>query len=182
MGSRSPPSYFPLYPHVSMECERVSLVCKKSQNRDFFLCPLIIHQMNIRSLKNPLTKILLLRQELNQLDQNTLLCACVCERMTPNNTWGLLTKQKQCVSVEPKSAQGFHMQQTSFSQRGCARLLNSLKLFRLSKPKGEKKALSARELNSCTNLPLPLVLWAVCQREVLVHLFSGEDGRKKEIN
>lgn len=72
------------------------------------------------------------------------------------------------------------MQQTSFSQRGCARLLNSLKLFRLSKSRGKKKALSARELNSCTNLPLSRVPWAVCQREVLVHLFNGEDGRKKE--
>lgn len=102
VGSRSPPSYFPLYPHVSMEYERFFWSVNKTRTEIFF-CPLIIHKMNIRSLKNPLTKVLLLRQELNQLDQNTLLCACVCERMTPNNTWGLLTKQKQCVSVEPKS-------------------------------------------------------------------------------
>lgn len=74
------------------------------------------------------------------------------------------------------------MQQTSFSQRDCARLLNSLKLFRLSKSKGGKKALSARELNSCTNLLLPRFPWAVCQREVLVHIFNGEGGRKKEIS
>lgn len=50
------------------------------------------------------------------------------------------------------------MQQTSFSQRDCARLLNSLKLFSLSQSKEKKKkALSARELNSCANLPLPRV-------------------------
>lgn len=31
--------------------------------------------------------------------------------MTPNNTWGLLKKQKQRVSVEPKPVKGFHMLQ-----------------------------------------------------------------------
>lgn len=103
VGSGSPPGHSPLYPHVSMEYERFFWSVNKTRTETFF-CPLIIHKMNIRSLKNPLTKILLLRQELNQLDQNMLLCACVCERMTPNNTWGLLTKQKQCVSVEPKPA------------------------------------------------------------------------------
>lgn len=103
MGSRSPPIYVPLYPHVSMAYERFFWSVNKTRTETFFFCPLIIHMMNIRSLENPLTKIFLLRQEPNQLDQNTLLCACVCEWMTPNNTWGLLTKQKQCVSAEPKS-------------------------------------------------------------------------------